>query len=118
MRPYLLNYVFGKLCGSVIQPSIFSKFWSTVEIHETSQQTVLNIHNEGYLVFVPPRCPSQLNKQRRHLLKDKFKGFNTEFEELQRVQEQWSIPDPQLRSRVRANNADMLISLYADFYRA
>ena len=59
----------------------------------------------------------QLGKQARQLLKDKFKGFNTELEEQHRLQEQWSIPDPQLRARVRADNAEMILPFYSEFYK-
>ena len=60
---------------------------------------------------------SQLSKQRRQQLKDRFKGFNVEFEELHRVQEQWSLPDPQLRARVRNNNVEVIVPLYNEFFR-
>ena len=59
----------------------------------------------------------QLSNQRRQLLKDKFKGFNAELEELHHVQEQWSIPDAQLRARIRSDNIEMIVPLYSEFYR-
>ena len=59
----------------------------------------------------------QLSSQRRQLLKDKFKGFNTEVDELHRIQEQWSIPDAQLRARIRSDNIEMIVPLYTEFYR-
>ncbi len=59
----------------------------------------------------------QLSKQHRQQLKDRFKGFNVEFEELHRVQEQWSLPDPQLRSRVRGTNIEVIVPLYKEFHR-
>lgn len=58
----------------------------------------------------------QLSNQKRQLLKDKFKGFNTELEELHRIQKDWSVPDPTLRSRVRNDNVEFIVPLYTTFY--
>jgi len=51
------------------------------------------------------------------MLKDKFKGFNTELEELHKVQQNWSIPDPHLRARIRGDNVEIVAPVYAEFYR-
>lgn len=59
----------------------------------------------------------KVGKQSRQVLKDKFKGFNTELEELHRMQQQWSIPDAQLRARIREDNVEMITPLYTEFYR-
>ena len=59
----------------------------------------------------------QLSNQKRQLLKDKFKGFNTELEELQRIQKEWSLPDPVLRARVRNDNVELIVPLYTTFYQ-
>ena len=59
----------------------------------------------------------QLSNQRRQLLKDKFKGINTELEELHRIQEQWSIPDSQLRARIRSDNIGMILPIYEGIYQ-
>ena len=37
-----------------------------------------------------------------------MQGFNTELEELCRVQQHWSIPDSQLRARVRTENVELV----------
>jgi exocyst complex protein 7 len=51
------------------------------------------------------------------MLKDKFKGFNTELEELLKVQKEWSLPDPVLRSRVRNDNIEVIVPLYSTFHQ-
>lgn len=63
-------------------------------------------------------CSKQLSNQKRQLLKDRFKNFNTELEELQRIQRDWSLPDPVLRSRVRNDNVELLVPLYTRFYES
>eukprot|EP00731_Ephydatia_muelleri_P028523 Em0020g167a len=57
------------------------------------------------------------NKAQKALLKEKFKGFNTELEELCRVHGQYSIPDSRLRQRVREDNIELLGPLYSEFFR-
>lgn len=46
-----------------------------------------------------------------------LKGFNTELEELHKVQQNWSIPDPHLRARIRGDNVEIVAPVYAEFYR-
>ena len=60
---------------------------------------------------------SQLSKQQRQKLKDRFKGFNTDFEELFRVQQQYSIPNPELRRKLRNEHITFIGGLYSDFYQ-
>ncbi|CAI8016816.1 Exocyst complex component 7 [Geodia barretti] len=61
--------------------------------------------------------PDKLSKAAKQTIKDKYKGFNTEIEELCRVQQHWSIPDSQLRARVRTENVELVGPLYAEFHR-
>ena len=58
----------------------------------------------------------QLSNQKRQILKDKFKGFNTELEEQHRIQKDWSIPDSVLKRRVRIDNVELIVPLYTAFY--
>ncbi len=50
------------------------------------------------------------------MLKDKFKGFNNELDEILHVQQEWSVPDPVLRKRLRTDNVEMFVPIYTDFY--
>lgn len=58
----------------------------------------------------------KMSNQKRQVLKDKFKGFNTELEELHKIQKDWSLPDPVLRQRVRNDNVELILPLYTTFY--
>ena len=58
-----------------------------------------------------------MSNQKRQVLKDKFKGFNTELEELLKIQKEWSLPDPVLRSRVRNDNIELIVPLYTTFHQ-
>lgn len=74
-------------------------------VHCQSCRSILCVHNT-----------IQMSNQKRQVLKDKFKGFNTELEELHKIQKDWSLPDPVLRQRVRNDNVELILPLYTTFY--
>lgn len=49
------------------------------------------------------------------VLKERFKTFNSYFEELLRTQSAWVVPDPQLREELRLSIAEKLIPAYRSF---
>ncbi|CAM8962524.1 unnamed protein product [Rhodiola kirilowii] len=48
-------------------------------------------------------------------LKEKFKNFNTCFEEIYRTQTAWKVPDPQLREEMRISISEKVIPAYRSF---
>ncbi|KAF2561352.1 hypothetical protein F2Q70_00015748 [Brassica cretica] len=48
-------------------------------------------------------------------LRERFKAFNTMFEEVHRVQSTWSVPDAQLREELRISLSEHLIPAYRSF---
>ncbi|KAI5075594.1 hypothetical protein GOP47_0009670 [Adiantum capillus-veneris] len=48
-------------------------------------------------------------------LKERFKAFNSCFDELIRTQSAWVVPDPQLREELRLSIAEKLIPAYRSF---
>lgn len=58
---------------------------------------------------------TRLKDKQRQLIKDKFKGFNTEFEELHQIQKTYSVPDTQLRDQLRNENMDLILPHYTAF---
>ncbi|CAI7798455.1 unnamed protein product [Closterium sp. NIES-53] len=51
----------------------------------------------------------------RSALKERFRVFNATFEELHRSQCMWKIPDPELRSAVQLQIAEVLLPAYRAF---
>eukprot|EP00455_Lapot_gusevi_P011272 TRINITY_DN1518_c0_g1_i1.p1 TRINITY_DN1518_c0_g1~~TRINITY_DN1518_c0_g1_i1.p1 ORF type:complete len:222 (-),score=81.74 TRINITY_DN1518_c0_g1_i1:111-776(-) len=49
-------------------------------------------------------------------IKNKFAGFNEAFEELYNSQKHFSVPDPDLRSQIRADNVQLVSPLYTQFH--
>ncbi|XP_030840081.1 exocyst complex component 7 isoform X2 [Strongylocentrotus purpuratus] len=58
---------------------------------------------------------AKLKDKERQQIKDKFKGFNTELEDLHRTQRAYAIPDIILRDAVRRDNRDFIVPQYSQF---
>lgn len=56
-----------------------------------------------------------LNSNQRQMVKDKFKNFNHDFDELWKTQKQYSIPDMDLRAMVLKDVHQILIPMYDKF---
>ncbi|XP_050232711.1 exocyst complex component EXO70A1-like [Mercurialis annua] len=53
----------------------------------------------------------------RGLIKDRFKTFNMQFEELHQKQSQWTVPDTELRESLRLAVAEVLLPAYRSFVK-
>ncbi|XP_062091729.1 exocyst complex component EXO70A1-like [Humulus lupulus] len=53
----------------------------------------------------------------RALVKDRFKIFNMQFEELHQKQSQWTVPDTELRESLRLAVAEVLLPAYRSFVK-
>ncbi|KAM7267687.1 hypothetical protein ACFE04_009853 [Oxalis oulophora] len=53
----------------------------------------------------------------RTLIKDRFKIFNSQFEELHQRQSQWTVPDSELRESLRLAVAEVLLPAYRSFIK-
>ncbi|KAL3579495.1 hypothetical protein D5086_020999 [Populus alba] len=53
----------------------------------------------------------------RGLIKDRFKTFNVQFEELHQKQSQWTVPDTELRESLRLAVAEVLLPAYRSFIK-
>lgn len=56
-----------------------------------------------------------LNSNQRQMVKDKFKNFNHDFDELWKTQKQYSIPDMDLRAMVLKDVNSIMIPMYEKF---
>ncbi|KAJ7971664.1 Exocyst subunit Exo70 family protein [Quillaja saponaria] len=53
----------------------------------------------------------------RTMIKDRFKTFNIQFEELHQRQSQWTVPDSELRESLRLAVAEVLLPAYRSFIK-
>lgn len=58
---------------------------------------------------------TKLKDKQRQLIKDRFKGFNTELDELHQIQKTYAVPDTQLRDQLRNENIRLILPLYSSF---
>lgn len=50
-------------------------------------------------------------------MKDRFKTFNSQFEELHQRQSQWTVPDSELRESLRLAVAEVVLPAFRSFLR-
>jgi hypothetical protein len=62
------------------------------------------------------KIQTQLTKQQRDSIKEKFKSFNTEFEEAYTTQKSYAIPDVELRAQVIKEVRQILCPMFNRFY--
>ncbi|XP_078434392.1 exocyst complex component EXO70A1-like [Wolffia australiana] len=53
----------------------------------------------------------------RTMVKERFKSFNLQFEELHQRQAQWTVPDSELRESLRLSVAEVLLPAYRNFLK-
>eukprot|EP00842_Homolaphlyctis_polyrhiza_P006063 jgi/Hompol1/6458/HPOL_004987-RA len=57
-----------------------------------------------------------LTKQQREVVKEKFRGFNKDFDEMYQTQKAYAIPDIELRAQVVKEVKQVLLPMYNRFY--
>ncbi|RCH94987.1 exocyst complex component exo70, partial [Rhizopus stolonifer] len=58
---------------------------------------------------------SSMGSQERQLIKERFKNFNTEFEEISRAQQSYAVPDQELRNQVIRDVKNVIVPMYGRF---
>ena len=59
---------------------------------------------------------TQLSSKQKEAIKDRFKNFNKDFEEVFTTQKSYAIPDPELRSQVIKEVRQILCPMFDRFY--
>ncbi|XP_072167863.1 exocyst complex component 7-like [Diadema setosum] len=90
------------------QKKEYSKSWNKVLAH------ILEVNKPVATQRLAPDAAKLKDKERQQI-KEKFKGFNTELEELHRIQSCYAIPDSTLREAVRRDNRDFIVPRYIQF---
>ncbi|CAB4006486.1 exocyst complex component 7 isoform X2 [Paramuricea clavata] len=58
---------------------------------------------------------AKVGQKQKQLIKDKFKGFNSEFEDICQTQKTYAVPDEKLRDQLRQENIDSIVQTYRAF---
>ncbi|RXG73138.1 Exocyst complex component 7 [Armadillidium vulgare] len=86
------------------------------EIYSESLKKLLSYLNTSDDASLSSLNESKLKDKERHLIKERFSGFNKEIEEMQRVQRGYSIPDLELRESIKRDNKEQILPKYQAFY--
>ncbi|EDO48269.1 predicted protein [Nematostella vectensis] len=90
------------------QKKMYEKCWSKV-LHY-----LLEMEKPG-AASKSVEATMKLKDKQRQMIKDKFKGFNTEFEELYQIQKTYAVPDVALREEIRLKNIELIVPIYRAF---
>lgn len=86
------------------QKICYQRGWSKVMNYLLEMEKPLAIHKDA-----------KVGQKHKQLIKDKFKGFNSEFEEICQIQKTYAVPDEVLRDQLRKENIDLIVQNYRAF---
>lgn len=113
---YIVQKVKGSELRSLLGDDWIRKHSGQVRQYATSYQrsawkkVLFCLRDEG--IYIGGNSSTKVSKD---ALKDRFKSFNTVFEELYRNQTAWFVPDPQLREELRISIEEKLLPAYRSF---
>ncbi|CAK8574460.1 unnamed protein product [Lathyrus sativus] len=110
---------------------VVQKIKGCIELHESMgdnwcrrRQTSLKMHHKSYQretwsnvlkCLNPDGLHQQGNKVSRQVLRDRFKCFNSMFEEIHKTQSHWMVSDEQLQSELKVSISAVVIPAYRSF---
>ncbi|XP_060523354.1 exocyst complex component 7 isoform X2 [Cylas formicarius] len=117
------NYVLKSLQRSsllelylISEPKCEEYYYSSIQDHKKAYSQSWN-KLLGYIDSDDPYFHGdKLKDKDRAAIKDKFAGFNREFEEISKVQRGYSVPDVELRESIKRDNKELIIPKYDAFY--
>jgi hypothetical protein len=116
---YILKSVKGTLLGDLIQSSVIENVESilkkNLDAYRSSWVPICEYLMDNQKVE-GGKIVTQLSKAQRETIKEKFKGFNKEFEETVISQKGLAIPDVELRVQVIKEVRTILCPMFNRFY--
>ena len=119
-----LHYILKSVKGTKLSEILGQE---RVEMIETSIKKQLDLYRISWMPIVEHlmdtmkisdggKIITTLNSKQRDVIKEKFKNFNKDFDELYQVQKTYAIPDVELRAQVVKEVKQVLIPMYNRFY--
>ncbi|XP_065659381.1 exocyst complex component 7 isoform X2 [Hydra vulgaris] len=84
----------------------YEKSWQRVSQHLVMDSSDKLLESSG-----------KLNKKHKQAIKEKFKGFNTDLEEIHQLHRQFSVPDITLKKRIEERICQIILPSYSDFLK-
>ena len=103
----VLNSSLNDVVGKELEPRYKELITTMSEDYQATWKKAIE-----YLLEVNAGRSAKLAPQK---IKEKFKGFNSEFEDLYKMQQQYSIPDKELKVKIRRGIIDLIVPLYNKF---
>jgi len=85
---------------------LYLRSWKRVTNHLEVDASVKSIDNKTHL-----------KEKHKQAIKDKFKGFNTDLEDINQSHKQFTVPDVELKQRIYKSICDMVLPLYTEFLK-
>jgi hypothetical protein len=99
-----------QIAGSVVESSLEKRMRDECDFYLISWTHLVAPLND---LSIPN---TDLNNHDRQALKDKFKTFNADFEDAQKVQSRYTVPDPELRQQLVRDIKAAVMSVYSRFW--
>ncbi|KAG0291132.1 exocyst complex component exo70 [Dissophora globulifera] len=113
--PGLLEIINGSDTGNNLTSAVYERpLKQTVDAYQDNWRSCVE-HLMDVTYVQDGGLQQVLNSNQRQMVKDKFKNFNHDFDELWKAQKQYSIPDMDLRAMVLKDLHQVLIPMYDKF---
>eukprot|EP00160_Parvularia_atlantis_P001079 Unigene10873_Nuclearia_a/m.33242 Unigene10873_Nuclearia_a/g.33242 ORF Unigene10873_Nuclearia_a/g.33242 Unigene10873_Nuclearia_a/m.33242 type:complete len:296 (-) Unigene10873_Nuclearia_a:115-1002(-) len=112
---YMLKHLRAPRIAAQVGTAALAQFGEHVSLHADDYHTSWKEVVQYLLEVNAGRSLIQGLGMDKHKVKDRFKGFNTEFEALYEAQQAFSIPDADLRQQIRQTVIGMVVPLYTKF---
>ena len=124
---FLLNnyhYVFKGISTTKLSENIVASLLDTVDksikkqldLYRASWMSIVEHLMDTTKISDQGKIVVQLSKQQRDAVKEKFKNFNKDFDELYQTQKAYAVPDVELRALVVKDIKQIIVPMYNRFY--
>eukprot|EP00124_Ichthyophonus_hoferi_P002000 Ihof_evm4s122 gene=Ihof_evmTU4s122 len=104
------NSPYYPLMGPAFEKAFQNVFQTQLDVYKLTWNKALN-----YIMETPMDPSIRFPKNAKDEVKERFRGFNNEFEDMILRQSKCSVPDEDLRNQLKQINIDMLVPVYKDF---
>src|SRR5699024_10859111 len=118
IRAYKRKYFesWNKVLNHVLEVNNPISQQRTVASPHYHSATLPHSQSMNYSLSAAASSSFRLKDKDRQNIKDKFSGFNKEFEAIHNTQIGYAIPDPELRDELKRENVHLIVPKYNLFY--
>lgn len=117
---YTLKSIKGTVLTAVVSPTVMSNIDKMMkkqfDSYRNSWIPIIEHLMDNTKINDNGKIVTQLSKAQRDVIKDKFKNFNKDFDDVFATQKNYAIPDPELRTQVIKEVRQILCPMFDRFY--